>query len=444
MPGPAASGPPGRLALVLLGLGVLCLFADQNLMAPNLSAIARDLGLDPVERDVKLGGDISLVFWLLGGTVSLAVGALTDRLPRRRLFAAVLLIGELPCLLTAFAATYEQLFWLRALTGLGVGGAIPLCYSLLGDLVPSERRARASAALGLMSGPGIALGQGIAGGLGPTQGWRLPFILVAVPGLVVGLAFLLLVQEPARGAAEDELRGLRERGEDYRVRLDLRAWLAIFRVRTNVLVFLQGIPGMVPWGVFFVFLNDYLAQDRGLDVGAATLLIMTVGAASIVGGFGGGLVGNALFNRRPALLPLLCGVAAIVGVVPTLLLLHYPSQVGVAEPELGPAFAIAAITGLIVAIPSANVRAILLDVNPPETRGSVFSLFNLADDLGKGFGPVIIAALIARLGRATAFDVAALFWVACGVVLLALVPAFPRDQAAMRALLRERAASQAR
>lgn len=295
-----------------------------------------------------------------------------------------------------------------------------------------------------MSGLGIALGQGIAGGLGPTQGWRLPFILVAVPGLVVGLAFLLLVQEPARGAAEDELRGLRERGEDYRVRLDLRAWLAIFRVRTNVLVFLQGIPGMVPWGVFFVFLNDYLAQDRGLDVGAATLLIMTVGAASIVGGFGGGLVGNALFNRRPALLPLLCGVAAIVGVVPTLLLLHYPSQVGVAEPELGPAFAIAAITGLIVAIPSANVRAILLDVNPPETRGSVFSLFNLADDLGKGFGPVIIAALIARLGRATAFDVAALFWVACGVVLLALVPAFPRDQAAMRALLRERAASQAR
>lgn len=34
------------------------------------------------------------------------------------------------------------------------------------------------------------------------------------------------------------------------------------------------------------------------------------------------------------------------------------------------------------------------NVTSPETRGSAFSLFNLTDDLGKGGGPVVIAALV--------------------------------------------------
>ena len=34
----------------------------------------------------------------------------------------------------------------------------------------------------------------------------------------------------------------------------------IFRVRSNLLVFAQGIPGCLPWGVLNTYLNDFLAQ----------------------------------------------------------------------------------------------------------------------------------------------------------------------------------------
>ena len=66
------------LSLSLLFILSFFLFADQNLMGPNLTQIANEFGFTPIERDVKLGGEISLVFWLIGGFVTLFFGLLFD------------------------------------------------------------------------------------------------------------------------------------------------------------------------------------------------------------------------------------------------------------------------------------------------------------------------------------------------------------------------------
>lgn len=429
-----------RWTIALLALVTLFLFADQNLMAPNLTQIANDFGFDALERDTKLGGEISLAFWMLGGIVALAIGYLADRVHRKRLFVAVVLIGEIPCLLTGFARSYEELFWLRAATGIGIGGALPLVYSLLGDLFGPRLRAAASAGIGFAMGLGVALGQLLAGTVGAAHGWRLPFLIVAAPNFVLGVLFWLTTREPRRGAREDipELAAT-----PYAARLDWAAYKRIFRIRTNLLALLQGIPGTVPWGVFFIFLNDYYAQDKGYSVATATLIVMTVGGAAILGGLAGGLLGNRVYNRNPRHLPILCGVSTLIGIVPTLLLLEWPSQIGVPDPSPAGPLALGFVTGFLVTITGPNVRAMLLNVNAPETRGSVLALFNLADDLGKGFGPAVISLLIAQLGRALAFDIATLFWVLCALALFGMARTFPRDEATLRARLRQVAGSRA-
>ena len=84
----------------------------QNLMAPNLTAIADDFGFDDNERDQRLGGDIALAFFVVGGIASLAIGALTDRpdlVKRRDLYVIVVVFGESACVLTAFVQAYWQL-----------------------------------------------------------------------------------------------------------------------------------------------------------------------------------------------------------------------------------------------------------------------------------------------------------------------------------------------
>ena len=120
-----------------IGLISFFMFADQNLMGPNLTLIAEDFGMAE-SKDQYLGGLIPLVFWILGGSVALLIGYCTDLMSRKNLFALIVLIGEIPCLLSGFADTYTEFFIMRALTGIGIGGIIPLTYfpvgrSLLGQ-----------------------------------------------------------------------------------------------------------------------------------------------------------------------------------------------------------------------------------------------------------------------------------------------------------------------
>mmetsp|Transcript_8933 Transcript_8933/g.13741 ORF Transcript_8933/g.13741 Transcript_8933/m.13741 type:complete len:322 (-) Transcript_8933:1153-2118(-) len=201
----------GRLWTISLYVScTVLLFADQNLMAPNLTAIAQEFGFDDEERDRKLGGDIALAFWLLGAPAAILVGCLADKdnccssNPRSKLFAWTVWIGEGACLATFFVTTYEQLYWCRALTGFSVGGALPLVYSLLGDLFQAHERHFVSALVGMGTGGGIAIGQGIAGLF--SLNWRIPFVIVSVPALL--LATLIYcgccgLKDPPRGAMEE-------------------------------------------------------------------------------------------------------------------------------------------------------------------------------------------------------------------------------------------------
>ena len=50
--------------------------------------------------------------------------------------------------------------------------------------------------------PGILVGQILAGVVGPHMGWRAPFVIIALPGVVSGLLTCLYVTEPVRGQSE--------------------------------------------------------------------------------------------------------------------------------------------------------------------------------------------------------------------------------------------------
>jgi len=268
-------------------------------------------------------------------------------------------------------------------------------------------------------------------------------ILVAAPNFLFVLLFWLSVKEPPRGIAEESLKELIESGTVYTGKINFSLYRNIFKIKTNLLVLLQGLPGCIPWGVFFIYLNDFYAQDKGFSVETATLIVMTGGAATLVGSFVGGLIGNRIYNKNPRYLPLFTGLACLVGVIPMAFLLNYPSQVGVQNPSMIMPLALAFITGFTVILPAPNIKAITLNVNSPETRGSILSLTNLTDSLGQGFGPALISLFIVAFGRILAFNIANLFWVACGLLQLFMILTFPKDERALIALMDEKARTMA-
>jgi hypothetical protein len=55
---------------------------------------------------------------------------------------------------------------------------------------------------------------------------------------------------------------------------------------------------------------------------------------------------------------------------------------------------LALVGGALASMTGPNLRAVLMNVNEPETRGVAFALQTTTDDLGKGLGPFIVAWFI--------------------------------------------------
>ena len=406
------------ISLTLLFILSFFLFADQNLMGPNLSQIADDFGFNKIERDFKLGGEISLVFWLIGGFFTLFFGYFTDIVSRKKLLIVSMLFGEIPCFLTGFVETYQQFFWLRALTGIGIGAIIPITYSLLADYFPSNMRSAATGYLGLIVGLGIGGGQLLAGFTGPEYGWKISFIIVSVPNFFFLLLYALFATEPERGKSDENVSDI--------TKIDYSIIKKLVSKKTNILVFLQGIAGTVPWSVFFVYLTDYLAQDIGYSVQVASLVVFVIGIAAMVGGFVGGLIGNKLYNIEPRYQPLLSGICTFIGMIPTAFLINLnpvSANASVTYPII-----LGLLSGFFITITAPNMKAVLMNVNHPQTRGMAFSIYNLADGLGRGFGPFIISFFILNFGRQWGFNLANAIWFFCGIFILLMMKTYSRDQ----------------
>lgn len=437
-----------NVTFAVMCLGLALVFADQNLLAPNLTAIANDLGLDEKERDYKLGGQIAFAFFLLGAPASVLIGSLADYYSRTRLFAWTMLLGSCPNALAIWVTTFRELYWLRALTGIAVGGAAPLTYSLSSDLFDSTERTKMSAVTGLAMTLGVVFGQATSGFLGEKYGWRVPFVVVAIPGMCVAIVLMFFVEEPKRGAMEsieDEEHSqqheslVRSRpttpsiAERPSARVDFgeqakrftHKLRGIVSVRTVALFLAQGISGCVPWSMINTFFNDYLAQDKGLGVKHSTALLVTFSVGGMVGTVGAGWYGQKLYNVEPQKVSIFMGVSAIVGVFPTayLVLADYRNS----DFDIATKGLIAFVAGIIVCCVGVNIRAVLLNVLHPINRGTAFSLFMLTDDLGKGLGPLIVALLVDMLGRESAFFLSVLFWIPCGLLIGASSYTVPHD-----------------
>ena len=92
------------ITTILIGFISFFMFADQNLMGPNLTLIATDFGILE-HKDQYLGGVIPLFFWMFGGIITLMIGYYTDIKSRKNLFSSIIFLGEIPCLLSGLANT---------------------------------------------------------------------------------------------------------------------------------------------------------------------------------------------------------------------------------------------------------------------------------------------------------------------------------------------------
>lgn len=423
------------------------LFAEQNVISPHLTTIASEFGMSEKEKDMKLGGQLQLAFFLVGSPASIALGVASDKFRRIRLLFLVILLGEIPCLAAYWARTFEQLVVLRCFAGVSIGGCIPLLYSLCGDMFSSQSRHLAATAVTTCVGAGIALGQILSGFVGEQYGWRAVFPAVAVPAIVAGFAVLCVVHEPERGCQEDIIKKHREvclseishsknvilepkdvefediRLEDvpimkYEARFSFSLLFEQMKKPCNALILGQGLWGTIPWSILNTFMVDYLHVNKGLSLSVSTAGVSAFGGGAMLGTIVGGWTGQRMHNKDSLrrFLPILIGCTTALAAVP----LYYVVVLKSYGRDYWELYGCALLSGLLSGVSPPNIRALLLSVNPPETRGSIFSLYSHTDDVGRGLGPIVVAAVSSRVGRQQSYEGFAFCWVVCGSILSGL------------------------
>lgn len=450
-------------ALLVVASGWL--FAEQNVISPHLTAIASEFGMSEKEKDMKLGGQLQLAFFVVGSPASIALGIASDKFHRIRLLFFVILLGEIPCLAAYWARTFEQLVVLRCFAGVSIGGCIPLLYSLCGDMFSSQFRHLAATAVTTSVGAGIALGQILSGFIGERYGWRAVFPAVAIPAIVAGFAVLCFVAEPERGGQEDIIKEHREvclseighsekeiikskdvefediRLEDvpimkYEAHFSFLLLFEQIKKPCNAMILGQGLWGTIPWSILNTFMVDYLHVNKSLSLSVSTAGVSAFGAGAMLGTIAGGWTGQIMHNKDSLrrFSPLAFGCTTALAAVP----LYYVIVLKSYGHDYWKLYSCALLSGLFSGVSPPNIRALLLSVNPPETRGSIFSMYSHTDDVGRGLGPIVVATVSSSMGRQQTYAGFAFCWVVCGSILSALYFFLQKDIEKVRAHVKSR------
>src|SRR3569832_209071 len=151
----------------------------------------------------------SLIGSLFGSAL---FGWIGDRYGRKvALISSNLLFGVFT-LAAAWSTNLDQLFWLRLLAGLGIGGVIPNIVAINAESSP--RRLRATVALiavGFVPLGGAIPGL-VAGTLVPTHGWQILFTLGGIVPIVLAVLGIFTLPESIKFMAlHESQRGKMER-----------------------------------------------------------------------------------------------------------------------------------------------------------------------------------------------------------------------------------------
>src|SRR3954471_1213563 len=175
--------------MVVIGLGTVWIL--DGLEVTIVGSIAarltsKDSGLALSASQVLTAGSIYVAGACVG---ALFFGQLTDRLGRKKLSLATLVLYLIATIATAFAGSAVYFFIARFFTGAGIGGEYAAINSAIDELIPARVRGRVD----LIINGSYWLG-GAAGAVGtlvlldtsifaPDVGWRIAFGIGAVLGL---------------------------------------------------------------------------------------------------------------------------------------------------------------------------------------------------------------------------------------------------------------------
>lgn len=195
--------------VILLAILSIVSYADRLVLGILVQPIKEELGVSDTAMGFLLGFSFAMVYAVL----ALALARVADRWNRKRLIVIGVVIWSVMTSASAFADGFWQLAFCRLGVGIGEAALGPAALSIISDLFRQERR-HVPVSMFLAAGVIGSTGAYIIGGsailvvnsmsstalplIGELSAWRLVFLFMGVPGLILSALMIFTVQEPKR------------------------------------------------------------------------------------------------------------------------------------------------------------------------------------------------------------------------------------------------------
>jgi AAHS family 4-hydroxybenzoate transporter-like MFS transporter len=332
---------------------------------------------------------------------ALASGPLADKLGRKRVLIASVLMFGLACTWSAFSADLSQLTILRFVTGLGLGAAMPNAVTLMSEYCPDQRRSILTNAMFCGFPLGAAFGGFLAAWMIPQWGWRSVLLLGGISPLVLAALMLLLLPESVRymvakrqpaqriraalsrispAAADAQSFVMTEKAAATNAKGGIGVVLSRSYVVGSLMLWLAYFMGLV---IFYALINwmPILFRDAGINPRTATL----IAALFPLGGVGAILFGW-LMDRFNANLVIAAGYALTAVSI---------YAIGQVAGNVGMLMLVVFVGGVLMNTAQSSMPALAAAFYPTQGRAT-----GVAWMLGIGrFGGIAGSFLVAELAR---------------------------------------------
>lgn len=266
------------IALFLLTALNLFNFIDRYILPGVQPLVQKEFGVN----DAQIGL-LTTAFFFTYMLVAPLTGWLGDRFPRKPLIIIGALLWSAATLYTARVHSYETLLIRHAIVGIGEATFSIFAPALLADFYPERDRNRILSIFYVTIPVGGALGYLTGGVLGQHYGWRMPFFIAALPGVLIALGFWIFVREPRRGSA-DKLAPTLDRATLHGLARNPGFWCATLGLAMWTFA-VGGISTFLP--TFFVRFAHMSLAKAGTVTGGLTVVDGLLG--TIIGGWLGQL-----------------------------------------------------------------------------------------------------------------------------------------------------------
>lgn len=304
-----AQGGEGRSYrfYVLAVLTITAMFSIVDRLI--LSILLQDIKTEFQFTDTQVGLITGIAFTLFYVVFSVPLGWVADHRNRKTIVAICLAAWSAMTAFHGAAAGFWSLFACRIGVGIGEAGSGPASSSLIADYFQRHELAKAFGILTLGATAGTGLGLMTGGFIADLWGWRMAFVVLGVPGIILAGVIYLTIKEPERGRYSVQQYDATTL-QSWRQTMASLARNTIY-VRVTISYALLNVIGyaMVLW------LAAIMIRNFGLSTGDVGFYL---GLAFIVGGIPGpilgGYLGDILARKNTkwrAWLPAIAGVICL-------------------------------------------------------------------------------------------------------------------------------------